>query len=191
MTDGSGVSRLLMTADAVGGVWTYALDLARAMSSKGISIALATMGRPPDRAQRAAARRIPNLELFESTFKLEWMDDPWADVRLAGDWLLDLSTRVRPDIIHLNGYVHAALPWPAPTIVVGHSCVLSWWEAVKREPASRELGQVSRGSAARPMCRKPGRVSNERHAELPGAAIWRRDHPCARHPERPQPGTVP
>lgn len=152
MTDGPGISRLLMTADAVGGVWTYALDLARAMGSKGIGIAMATMGRRPDRAQRSAARRVPNLELFESTFKLEWMDDPWADVRLAGDWLLELSARVRPDIVHLNGYVHAALPWPAPTIVVGHSCVMSWWEAVKREraPASwdRYREEVQRGLAA-------------------------------------------
>src|SRR5207237_8073203 len=27
------------------------------------------------------------------------------------------------------------LPWPRPVLVAGHSCVLSWWEAVKREPA--------------------------------------------------------
>jgi glycosyltransferase involved in cell wall biosynthesis len=36
-------------------------------------------------------------------------------------------------VIHLNGYVHAAADWRAPVLVVGHSCVLSWWEAVKNE----------------------------------------------------------
>ncbi|MCL4194126.1 MAG: glycosyltransferase family 4 protein, partial [Thermoguttaceae bacterium] len=28
---------------------------------------------------------------------------------------------------------HASLDWPAPVLLVGHSCVVSWWQAVKRE----------------------------------------------------------
>src|SRR5204863_5977395 len=39
------------------------------------------------------------------------------------------------DIVHLNGYAHAALPFAAPTVVVAHSCVLSWWRAVHEERA--------------------------------------------------------
>ncbi len=66
------------------------------------------------------------------------MPDCWADVARAGDWLLELEARFAPDIIHLNGYAHGALPWHAPTLVVAHSCVLSWWEAVKGEPAPAE-----------------------------------------------------
>src|SRR4051812_11205867 len=50
----------------------------------------------------------------------------------AGCWLRNLEQRLNPDIIHLNGYAHASLPWSAPTIVVAHSCVFSWWEAVKK-----------------------------------------------------------
>src|SRR5690606_33768392 len=53
----------------------------------------------------------------------------------AGKWLLSLENRFSPDVIHLNGFVHADLPWRAPTVVVGHSCVLSWWKAVKYEKA--------------------------------------------------------
>ena len=48
--------RVLMTADTVGGVWTYALDLARALAPHGVSVALATMGRLPT---RRSARRPP------------------------------------------------------------------------------------------------------------------------------------
>jgi hypothetical protein len=59
------------------------------------------------------------------------MDEPWEDVAAAGRWLLGLEARFRPDIVHLNGYAHAALPFEAPVLVVGHSCVLSWWRAVK------------------------------------------------------------
>jgi glycogen synthase len=38
-------------------------------------------------------------------------------------------------VVHLNGYAHGALPWHAAKVVVGHSCVLSWWRAVHGEPA--------------------------------------------------------
>jgi glycogen(starch) synthase len=127
--------KVLMTADTVGGVWTYALELARGLAEQGVEVALATMGAPLDELQREMAGRVPRLKVFESTFKPEWMEDPWRDVERAGDWLLGLEERFAPDLIHLNGYAHGSLPWRAPRIMVGHSCVLSWWEAVKREPA--------------------------------------------------------
>lgn len=38
-------------------------------------------------------------------------------------------------MIQLNGYGHASLPWGLPVVVVAHSCVLSWWRAVKGEGA--------------------------------------------------------
>jgi glycogen synthase len=37
--------------------------------------------------------------------------------------------------VHLNGYCHGDLPWSKPTLMVCHSCVLSWWQAVKGEAA--------------------------------------------------------
>lgn len=123
-------TKILMTADTVGGVWTYALELTRALETHGVEVQLALMGPQPTRAQRAEADKIPNLSLFKSDYKLEWMSDCWADVKRAGEWLLHLANRLRPDLIHLNGYAHANLPWNHPTLVVGHSCVFSWWEAV-------------------------------------------------------------
>jgi glycosyltransferase involved in cell wall biosynthesis len=123
---------VLMTADAVGGVWTYALELARALALQGVRVSLATMGPAPRADQRREALRIPGLALHESDYRLEWMDDPWADVEAASDWLLSLEDRFSPDLIHLNGYAHGALPWKAPCVVVAHSCVVSWWNAVHR-----------------------------------------------------------
>jgi len=122
--------RLLMTADAVGGVWTYALELARALVPFGIDTTLATMGPLPTTDQIADAAAIPGLDLVTSTFALEWMEHPWDDVRAAGEWLVELESRVQPFVVHLNGFVHAALRWRAPVLVVGHSCVVSWHEAV-------------------------------------------------------------
>ena len=122
--------RVLMTADAVGGIWTYALDLAHALAPHGVEIVLVTFGAPPTTEQQAAASAIPNLALIPARFALEWMDNPWADVERAGTWLLDLESRVQPDIVHLNGYAHGALPFRAPVLVAGHSCMLSWADAI-------------------------------------------------------------
>src|SRR5438045_5668342 len=72
------------------------------------------------------------------------MDGCWSDVRRAGDWLLHLATRLRPDVIHLSGYTHADLPWPSPTLVVAPSCVFSWWEAVRRETPPAEWERYKR-----------------------------------------------
>ncbi len=124
--------RILMTADTVGGVWTYALELIRSLARYDVQVVLATMGRPLSQYQREAVQSLPGLSIHESSFKLEWMQDPWDDVEAAGEWLLGLEETVRPDIVHLNGYAHAALPWLTPRVVVAHSCVLSWWRAVHR-----------------------------------------------------------
>lgn len=123
--------RLLMTADAVGGVWSYALELARGLAAQDVEVLLATMGPPPSPAQCAEAAPLANVRLVVGNFRLEWMESPWAEIAAAGDWLLELEAEFSPDLIHLNGYVHGALPWRAPVLVVGHSCVLSWWEAVR------------------------------------------------------------
>jgi glycogen synthase len=123
--------RILMTADTLGGVFSYATELIGALSPLGIDTVLATVGRAPSRQQRTALRALGDrVELHESAWPLEWMDEPWAGVRATGDWLEALAERVRPDCIHLNDYSHAARAWPAPVLVVGHSCVLSWWQAV-------------------------------------------------------------
>ena len=119
-----------MTVDALGGVWTYAVDLARALGERGVRVSFALMGPAPSDAQRADAAAIATLEMYERPYALEWMDDPWCEVAEAGEWLQELEQELQPDLVHLNGYCHASLPFSAPVLVTGHSCVLSWWRAV-------------------------------------------------------------
>jgi glycosyltransferase involved in cell wall biosynthesis len=95
------------------------------------------MGALPSAAQRAELRASRAERTYAAAVKLEWMDHPWADLERAGRWLRWIGDDVRPDVVHLNGYVHATLPWRAPVLVVGHSCVLSWFAAVKGEAAPR------------------------------------------------------
>jgi glycosyltransferase involved in cell wall biosynthesis len=175
----AGVRRVLMTADTVGGVWTYALELTRALEPHGVEVTLATMGAPLAPGQWEEARALPNLRVEPSTFQLEWMDDPWADVQAAGEWLLGLEAQVRPDVVQLNGYCHGALPWSRPVLMVGHSCVLSWWRAVKREEAperyARYREEVARGLRAASRVVAPTRAMlnalREHYGPLPEAEV--------------------
>lgn len=141
--------RILMTADAVGGVWQYSLDLAAGLCDAGAEVWLAVMGPAPTQNQLQSAARVPGLTILLGDFRLEWMDHAEADLARAGDWLLTLGRELRPDLVHLNGYAHAALPWHRPVVVVAHSCVLSWWRAVHRCEAPPEWDTyqsfVSRG----------------------------------------------
>lgn len=186
-------NRILMTTDTVGGVWTYSMELARALGEHNVEVALASMGAPLSAEQRAEVRRIPNLEMFESRFKLEWMEDAWQeDIQRAGEWLLKLEQNLSPQVVHLNGYAHGALPWHAPTLMVGHSCVLSWWTAVKGEAAPaawevyRELVTNGLHAASRVIAPSHAMLSAlERHyGALPGARVV----PNGRDPELFTPG---
>ena len=127
--------RLLMTADTVGGVWNYAVELARALEQRGVQVTLATMGAPLTSYQRAQVGGLPGLALHESSHRLEWMQNAWDDVDRAGEWLLALERDGAPDLVHLNQFAFGALPFAAPKLVVAHSCVLSWWRAVHGEAA--------------------------------------------------------
>ena len=47
--------RVLLTADAVGGVWRYALELAAGFAERGIETVIAVLGPVPNEVQREEA----------------------------------------------------------------------------------------------------------------------------------------
>ena len=166
--------KVLMTADAVGGVWTYSLELADALSARGVEVSLAVMGGAPSAGQRTELARVAaSRSARVRPFALEWMEDPWQDVERAGDVAAPLAERLEPDIVHLNGYVHAASPWAAPVLVVAHSCVLSWCEAVRGRRRRRTSGTATACDVARgPRGGGPaGRRADARDARRARAAI--------------------
>jgi len=130
---------LLMTTDAVGGVWRYSMELAGALGARGVRVSLVVLGPEPSPEQRRSAAQLENVRLFECAGALEWMDDPWDDVARAGTFLQDLASVLEPDIVHLNGYCHGHLDFGSPKLVVGHSCVLSWWQAVEKSALPSRL----------------------------------------------------
>jgi glycosyltransferase involved in cell wall biosynthesis len=125
--------KLLMTTDTVGGVWTYTMELCAALEEYGIEIELASMGRRLSTDQAREVEQLAHVRLHESDYRLCWMDDPWDDVDRASRWLLKLERQLKPDLVQLNDLGHGGLPWQSPVVLVGHSCVYSWWEAVKKQ----------------------------------------------------------
>ena len=122
--------RILMTADAVGGVWQYTVELVRRLAAEGAEVLVAILGPAPSAEQRDELRRLPRVGFAERSLALEWEPNPWADVDASGQWLLELDSQFHADVVHLNGCAHAALPWGKPVLVVAHSCVYSWWKNV-------------------------------------------------------------
>lgn len=130
--------KILMTTDNIGGVWTYAIELAKGLKKCGDEVFLAVIGNSLTQNQKMELQGIPHSSF---SAKQEWMENPWDDVQKAGKWLLQLKQKVKPDVMHFNSYALAALNWQVPIIVTLHSCVLTWWEAVKNEhaPANWQL----------------------------------------------------
>lgn len=126
-----------MTADTIGGVWTYALQLIQALGKWNVEVFLATMGRKLSAEQWSNANALSNLHILESDYKLEWMQDPWHDVESAGKWLKDLEHHLKPDLIHLNNYAHGSCDWNAPCLITAHSDVFSWFAYVKNSSPDR------------------------------------------------------
>lgn len=145
---GAAPQRVLMTADSVGGVWTYALELSRQLGRHGVEVTLLVMGGKPDSDQVREAAEISNLSLIGTDLRLEWMADSRQDLELAGELLLELESEQQPDIVHLNNYWHGALPFQAPVLLAAHSCVSTWWEACRAGPLPPEWSPYREAVAA-------------------------------------------
>ncbi len=126
--------RVLMTADTAGGVWIHALSLCRALGDHDVRVRLVALGQLSE-YQREAARALGNVDVVACPVRLEWMVDPWHDLDALEAELLRQAERAECDVVHLNHLVHGHLPWRQPVLCAVHSCVLSWFHAVRGESA--------------------------------------------------------
>jgi glycosyltransferase involved in cell wall biosynthesis len=151
---------ILMTADAVGGVWNYTLALCAALPE--FRFVVAVMGPAPSPAQRTAISRLDNAMLEEAPHQLEWMAGAAADLTASRQWLTSLARRHGAGLIHVNGYAPARLDADCPILAVAHSDVLSWWQAVHGETAPAEWNdyrrEVAGGLAAADRIVAPSRA---------------------------------
>lgn len=124
--------RVLMTVDAVGGVWRYALDLASGLRSKGTETVFAGFGPRPSSDQMQEAAAIGNLVWLDAP--LDWMVEDDEALKHVPRILDDLAMRENVDLLHLNLPSQAAgLATSLPVVVVSHSCVVTWFAAVRNQ----------------------------------------------------------
>lgn len=124
--------RVLMTIDAVGGVWRYGVDLARCLGEAGVACLLVGCGPEPTVSQDRECHGLRNVTLRWSGLPLDWMvadaaalaHVPEALAAMARDWCADL--------LHLNVPSQAVgIATGIPLVVASHSCLATWWRAVK------------------------------------------------------------
>lgn len=121
--------RLLLTTDAVGGVWRYSVDLALGMAALGVEPVLAVLGPAPSQDQVAEAAGV---RLVATGLPLDWTAAGSGELAQASEKLAALAALLGVDGIHLHSpALVGTARWPAPVVAVAHSCVGTWWRAVR------------------------------------------------------------
>jgi glycogen(starch) synthase len=131
--------RLVLTTDAVGGVWTYTSDLAQELASTGWDVHVLSLGPQPSIGAQQALAGVPGVELSMIDLPLDWMACDAATLHEASRTLFAIIRNLAPDIVHLNSPGLApAVPSGLPLVIGMHSCLASWWRAVKAGEALPE-----------------------------------------------------
>jgi glycosyltransferase involved in cell wall biosynthesis len=129
--------RLLLVTDTVGGVWVYSLELARALRPLRVETVLAVAGPPPSAKQREEAAAF---KLIDTGLPLEWLDTSADEIRRAGEALAHIARHEAVDVVQTSSAALLAdAGFAQPCIAVQHSCLASWWAAVKGAPLPAEL----------------------------------------------------
>ncbi|EHK59370.1 glycosyltransferase family 4 protein [Allomesorhizobium alhagi] len=125
--------RILMTIDAVGGVWRYAMDLAAALRTEGVETVFAGLGPAPSADQQSEAMAIGTLEWLDAP--LDWMARDESELDALPRLVARMADRRQIDLIHLNLPSQArGLEVSCPVVAVSHSCVVTWFQAVRGAP---------------------------------------------------------
>lgn len=129
--------RLLLVTDTVGGVWVYSLELARALAAHDVTVTLAVIGPAPSTVQREQAS---GFRLIDTGLPLEWLPTTPSEIRKAGAALSKLARSEGVDIVQTcSAPLLADTNFDQPTVAVQHSCIASWWSAVRGTPLPHEF----------------------------------------------------
>lgn len=121
---------ILMSADALGGVWQYTLDLAAGLTRRGASVSVALMGPAPDPERIARAEASSGARILATGLPLDWTAETAGEVCDASAALARLAEKIDADLVHLHSPALALADFAVPVVAVCHSCVATWWAAV-------------------------------------------------------------
>jgi glycosyltransferase involved in cell wall biosynthesis len=126
-------THVFITADAVGGVWTYALDLTRGLARRNIRVTLCVLGPSPLLNQRQDAVDA-GADVVLSELPLEWVEEDERALDRGARVLAEIANSSGADLVHLNSPAYASGAIRQPIVGACHSCLATWWEAVRGGP---------------------------------------------------------
>jgi len=188
---------VLITADTVGGVWTYVRELVSGLARRGVRVTLISFGNIPTADQSAWLDGLPEVDFRATAFRLEWMQDSESDLELSAKYVDQVVSEVKPELLHLNQYFYGSLACDVPRLVVAHSDVVSWWHAVHghEPPESKWLSWyreiVSRGLHRADALVAPSRwmldaITRHYHRPANGYVVHNGRSPCLFNPYVPK-----
>jgi len=122
--------RVLITLDAVGGVWRYAMDLAAGLCRQNVRCAFLGFGPEPGAEAWAEAETLGRMEW--SDLPPDWLAPGPAALAPVAGVIAGAARRHRADLIHLSAPSQAAqLRVPVPVVSVVHSCLPTWFASVR------------------------------------------------------------
>jgi len=122
---------VLVTADTMSGAWTYSRELVTGLVTRGVRVTLVSFGEIPLPEQTAWMDHLHGLEYRPTAFRLEWMQEAEQDLAESSAFLTALVHELRPDVLHLNQFCYGNLEVDVPRVIMAHSDLLSWNEAVQ------------------------------------------------------------
>ena len=127
---------VLIETDAVGGVWSFSMTLARGLRAAGHGVELAVVG-PSFDPRRAAAvpPGVAGAPLDGASSSGSRGRCPAAAAATgAPAWLAELAVRRGADVVQACSYRHAAAGMlddaGVPLVLTAHSDVVTWWRSV-------------------------------------------------------------
>ncbi|WP_419757567.1 glycosyltransferase family 4 protein [Acidisoma sp.] len=132
MTRHAGPSRVFLSTDAVGGVWQYTLELARAFARRRVEVDIAVLGPGVSADQRRRVADLHGVRLHETGLPLDWTANAPSELDIASNTLAALAQQLNADTVQLHTPALVAQSlWHAPVLAVIHSCVGTWWSAMR------------------------------------------------------------
>ena len=154
---------ILITADTIGGVWTYTQELVSGLVRRGIRVTLVSFGDIPRPEQMEWMDGLASLDYHPTAFKLEWMQDCESDLVASAEYLESIIRESKPDLLHLSQFYYGALRCQAPRVVVAHSDVVSWWMEVRQqEPPESDWSRWYRAAVSRGIAKANAVVAPSR-----------------------------
>jgi len=140
--------RILLVADCIGGVWQYSLELARGLAAHGVATVLAVAGPPPSPSQRDEAETVEGLRIRVLDTALDWVEGGAKSCVELRKRVVALARAERVDVVHLSGAALGDLALQQPVVATQHSCLATWWQAMRPDAPLPDEWQWHRARTA-------------------------------------------